>query len=41
MRFKNISNPELSNTLSIKFQKLVGLPFYSNFLTDPDEDINL
>ena len=38
MRFKNISNPELSNTLSIKFQNLVGLPFYSNFLTDPDED---
>ena len=38
MRFKNVSNPELSNTLSIKFQNLVGLPFYSNFLTDPDED---
>ena len=38
MRFKNISNPELSNTLSIKFQNLVGLPFYNNFLTDPDED---
>jgi len=40
MRLKDVNNPELSNTLSIKFQNLVGLPFYSNFLTDTDEDNN-
>ena len=34
MRLKDVNNPELSNTLSIKFQNLVGLPFYSNFLTE-------
>ena len=37
MRFKGVNNPELSNTLSIKFQNLVGLPFYSNFLDGKEE----